>query len=68
MSVVCVPVVSDKGGGEEMVTTMGVAVTILAVAAAETAGFAVDFAVMATVPPDGTAEGAAYVAALPLAV
>lgn len=51
-----------------MVTTMGGAVTILAVADAETAGFAVELAVMDTVPPGGTAEGPAYVAGLPLAV
>ena len=67
-SVVCVPVGSDSAGGEEMVTTMGAAITMLAVAEEETAGFAVDFAVMVTVPPGGTTEGAAYVAALPLAV
>lgn len=67
-SVVCVPAASDSGGGEEMVTTMGAAVTMSAVADAETAGFAVDFAMMDTAPPGGTEEGAAYVAALPLAV
>jgi hypothetical protein len=47
---------------------MGAVVTMLAVAVAVTAGFAVESAVMVTVPPVGTAEGATYVAALPLAV
>jgi len=68
LSVACVPVVSDGGGAEEMVTTVGAAVTILAVADAETPVFVVDVAVMVTVPPGGAAEGATYVAAVPLAV
>ena len=67
-SVACAPVISDGAGGEEMVTTMGADVTILAVADAETAGFVVDFAVTVTVPPGGITAGAAYVAAVPLGV
>ena len=51
-----------------MFTTIGVFVTMLAVAVADAAGFAVAVAVMVTVPPGGTVEGAEYVAGLPLAV
>lgn len=67
-SVACVPAVCDGAGGEVIVTTMGAEVTMLAVADVETAGFAVEFAVIDTVPPGGAEEGATYVAGLPLAV
>jgi hypothetical protein len=56
------------GGAAEMLTTMGVAVMMFAVADAETVGFVVDVAVIVTVPPAGTAEGAEKVVLTPLAV
>jgi hypothetical protein len=56
-SVTCVPAVSAAGGAEDIVTTIGAAVTIAAVADADTAGFVVDAAVRVTVPLGGAAEG-----------
>jgi hypothetical protein len=55
-SVACVPAVNAAGGAEDIVTTIGAVVRIVAVADADTAEFVVDFAVMVTVPPEGMAE------------
>jgi hypothetical protein len=51
------PAIREAGGVEDMVTTTGAVFTIFAVAVAETVGSVVDFAVMVTVPPVGTAVG-----------
>ena len=56
-SVAGAPAVSVAGGAEDIVTTVGVVVRMVAVADADTAGFVVDFAVMVTVPPEGMEEG-----------
>ena len=55
-NVACVPAVNAAGGAEDIVTTIGAVVRIVAVADADTAEFVVDFAVMVTVPPEGMAE------------
>ena len=51
-----------------MVTTIGAAATMFAVAEADIAGFAVDLAVMVTVLPGDAEESATKVAASPLDV
>jgi hypothetical protein len=56
--VVDAPEVNEAGGAEGIVTTMGAAVTIFAVAVAESKGLMVDRAVIAAVPPGGITEGA----------
>jgi hypothetical protein len=57
-SAACAPSVVDAEGALEIVTTIGVAVTILTVAVADMAELVVDLAVMVTAPPVGTDEGA----------
>ena len=62
------PGAREAGGPEDIVTTIGVAVTIFAMACAESTGLVVDLAVIVTVPLGGAFDGAEYVVATPLAV
>jgi hypothetical protein len=48
----------DAEGAFDMVTTIGVAVTMFTVAVADMAELVVDLAVIVTVPPVGMDEGA----------
>ncbi len=66
--VACDPVLSVAGGGVDIVTLIGAAVTTVAVAVADFVGSVVDFAVTVIVPPAATVEESVSVAVPPLAV
>jgi hypothetical protein len=69
-SVACEPVLRVEGSGEvaDIVTSIGAAVTTVAVVDADLLGSLVDFAVIVIVPPTATAEVLLKTAVAPLAV